>query len=203
MNARSFRKLAPIVTAVPFLAMLPARSLAEESGGYLELKGGVYAPTASQSVGQIENLGTFPTSGDFDVALGATLGLIGLQLDAGYLWTSASGVQVSGFPLNAVVQVRFPVLFLVPYLEAGLGVFISTAKFSEGNSGSSSKAAFMAPLGGGLDFVLGALILGVEARYLYISPTDYNFSSSFGSNTATLHMAGVAVTGNIGFRFSN
>lgn len=203
MKIRSTRTSLLMVSIIATLLALPTRSQADAGNTYLMLKGGVFAPTVSQSVNQIGSLGTFPPSGDFDLALGAMLGIVGLQLDAGYLWTSSSGVKVSGFPVSAVLQLRFPILFLVPYIEAGLGVFISSASFSNGNSGSSSKAAFMAPLGGGLDFLLGPFILGVEARYLYISPTDYNFSNSFGSNTATLHMAGVAVTGNIGFRFSD
>jgi len=202
MRVRSIRALALLVS-IAALLILPSDGAADATGGYLMLKGGVFAPTASQSVNQIGNLGTFPTSGDFDLALGTMFGLLGLQLDAGYLWTSSSGVKVSGYPVSAVLQLRFPILFVVPYIEAGLGVFIATASFSDGSSGSSSKAAFMAPLGGGVDLLLGPLIVGAEARYLYISPTDYNFSNSFGSNTASLHMAGVAVTGNIGFRFSN
>jgi hypothetical protein len=191
-----------LLAVLAFLLALPSPSLADDSGGYVVLKGGGYFPTASSAIPSGQSF-TFPPSGDVELGLGGAFGLLGVQLDAGYLWTKNSSGQANGVPITGVLQLRFPVLFVVPYVEAGVGLFINTARVSVGSatSASSTKASFMAPFGGGVDVLLGPLLLGAEVRYIYISPTDYNFSTSASSNVATLRMDGVVVTADVGYRF--
>jgi len=121
----------------------------------LELKGGPCSLTASQSISGVENLETFPASGDVELPVGYAFGLVGMEVDAGSPWTGASSPEVSGVPLSIVRQLRFAVLSLVAQIEAGLCVFLNTAKCTTGDLGSSTIAVFAAPFGPSLDFLLG------------------------------------------------
>jgi len=191
-----------LTAALALAAILLPGAAAADGNSYVVLKGGVYVPTASNVVGSI-NFSSFPPSGDIELGVGTAIGILGLQLDAGYLWTSknqdAGSVQLSGVPITGVLQLRFPIAIVVPYIEAGVGLFINTAKLTAVSSSfSNTKVAFMAPLGGGVDVLLGPILVGAEARYLYISPQSYTFGTF---PVSTLHMDGVVVTGNLGYRF--
>jgi len=183
---------------------LPSLAAADDKNGYVVLKGGVYFPTATNVIGALNqvNLGTFPTSGDVELGVGTSFGILGIQLAAGYLWTAkneANGsIAVGGVPVTGVLQLRFPIFFVVPYIEAGVGFYTNTAKLTVGTSISTTKVAFMAPLGGGVDLLLGPFLAGVEARYLYINPTSYTWGTF---PVSTLNMQGVVLTGNLGYRF--
>jgi len=196
------RSLAAATALAVALAAAPSR--AEDRNGYVVVKGGGYFPTASNAISVASNPQTWSlnTAGDVEAAVGASFGMLGFYVSGGYLWTnsntSGTNVQVTGLPFSGVLQLRIPILFVVPYLEAGVGLLVNTAKAP---SVSSTKTSFMVPAGGGVDFLLGPILLGAEARYLYVSPTTYDFGSSFSSNTATLRMSGVVVTANLGYRF--
>jgi len=205
VTPRPIRTLAFAVAAALVAAALPTRGSADERSAYVELKGGAYLPTATSVGGAFDQISftQFPPSGDVELALGTSFGILGVQLSGGYLWTSkdATGgtLQVTGAPITGVLQLRIPIAFVVPYVEAGVGVFINTAKISTvQTAASSTKTTFMAPLGGGIDFLLGPILLGAEVRYLYISPTTYTWN---GFPVSQLKMDGVVITGNIGYRF--
>jgi hypothetical protein len=199
---RSVRRSILAVLAVAFLAA-PAAVHAGET--YLVLKGGVWAPTASNgfsAAGDVVVNGKFPTSGDVELAYGATLGIIGAQISAGYMWSSqtigAATVKASGIPFSAVGQLRLPIFFIQPYLEAGIGGF---ANFASGTDPfttySSTQVSFMVIGGGGVDFFLGPILLGAEARFNYI--TDQNFN--WGGTPITMKLSGVNITANVGYVF--
>jgi len=196
----SARSLALATALAVALAAAPSR--ADDRNGYVVLKGGGYFPTATNAWEAATNPTsfTFQTGGDVELGVGGAFGLLGVQADVGYLWSSYSNVQVTGVPVTAVLQLRIPIFFVVPYLEAGVGIFVSTAK-NTSTSENSTKTVFMAPLGGGVDFLLGPILLGVEARYLYISSANYDISSSVSTNTAKLGFSGVSATLNVGYRF--
>lgn len=183
------------LTLAALAALAVAVPTASRADTYIELKGGVYVPTAGEaisSIGGLVNSGTMPTGGDIELALGWKAGILGLQLSAGYLWSSNDTLQSSGIPFTGVVQLRFPILFVQPYLEAGIGGFVNTAK-AKGLDVSETKVSFAAVGGGGVDLVFGPLLVGAEARYLYVSPTDFSFG--------TLKASGVLVTANLGYIF--
>lgn len=192
------RSLLALASAfVVFLA--PASTHAAET--YLALKGGVWAPTASNgfsAASDVVTTGKFPTSGDIELAYGATLGIIGAQVSAGYMWTSQvlDGVTVkaNGIPLTAVGQLRLPIFFIQPYLAAGIGVFTNFGSASgSGITLSATKFSFMVVGGAGVDFMLGPILLGAEARYNYI--TDQTF------DWGTMKLSGVNITANVGYIF--
>ncbi len=178
---------------------------ADDRSAYVEVKGGAYLPTATSVGGAFDQISfsQFPPSGDVELALGTSFGILGVQLAGGYLWTSKDApggtLQVTGAPINVLLQLRIPIAIVVPYLEAGVGVFVNTAKISTvETAASSTKTVFMAPLGGGVDVLLGPILLGAEVRYLYISPTTYTWN---GFPVSQLKMDGVVITGNLGYRF--
>jgi hypothetical protein len=193
---RSFRpSLLAGLTAVALLAT-PSASRGDT---YLELKGGGYFPTAGDVAAAIGNVSTssLATGGDVELALGFKWGLIGAQLTAGYLWSSNPNLLASGIPFTGVIQLRLPIFFIQPYLELGLGGYVNTVKLTPSNV-SETKISFVAVGGGGVDFILGPIILGAEARYLYISPQDFTLGLP---STSTLKMSGVVATANIGYIF--
>ena len=202
---RCVRRSILAVLAVAFLAA-PAAASAGET--YLALKGGVWAPTASDGFSAAGGVvsGKFPTSGDVELAYGATLGIIGAQISAGYMWSTqtvttpigAATVKASGIPFSAVGQLRLPIFFIQPYLEAGIGGFANFASGTDPSATySSTKVSFMVIGGGGVDFFLGPILLGAEARFNYI--TDQSFD--WGSTPVTMKLSGVNITANVGYVF--
>lgn len=203
---RSVRRSILAVLAAAFLAA-PAAVHAGDT--YLALKGGIWAPTASDGFATAGSLpgsiasGKFPTSGDVELAYGATLGIIGAQISAGYMWTSqvvtdpggqgSATVKAGGIPFSAVGQLRLPIFFIQPYLEAGVGGFVNFASATGDLTVSATKVSFMAIGGAGVDFFLGPILLGAEARYNYI--TEQNF------DWGTMKLSGVTITANVGYVF--
>jgi hypothetical protein len=192
--------------AAALLLAVPTTSRAET---YLALKGGVWVPTASEgwsavtAAGSSIASGKLPTSGDIELAYGATLGIIGAQIGAGYMWstaTDASGAEVktNGVPFYAVGQLRLPIFFIQPYLEAGIGGFMNFASASTPAAGgsvsqSATKVSFMVIGGAGVDFLLGPILLGAEARYMYITEQTFDWGN--------LKPSGVVITANVGYVF--
>jgi hypothetical protein len=196
----AFRSALPGLAAALLLAV-PAATRAET---YLALKGGVWAPTAKDGFAAASNVvsGQFPTSGDVELAYGATLGIIGAQISAGYMWssqtlTSTGGtgtVKASGIPFSAVGQLRLPIFFIQPYLAAGIGGFVNFGSASgDGVTLSATKVSFMVIGGAGVDFILGPILLGAEARYNYITEQTFDWG--------TMKLSGVTVTANVGYVF--
>jgi len=202
--------LRSVLAGLVAAAVLAAPSLASAGETYVVLKGGVWAPTASAGFTAAGSLpgsvvsGKFPTSGDIELAYGAALGIIGAQISAGYMWTSQSltepvtgevgTAKVNGIPITAVGQLRLPIFFIQPYLEAGIGGFVNFASASSPNfNQSATKVSFMVVGGAGVDFFLGPILLGAEARYNYI--TDQTF------DWGTMKLSGVTITANVGYIF--
>ncbi|HQR29528.1 MAG TPA: hypothetical protein PLL32_03895 [Anaeromyxobacteraceae bacterium] len=203
---RSLRTSLLAVAAVASLS-LPSAARAET---YLALKGGVWVPTANEGWSAITGAGSsiasgkMPTSGDVELAYGATLGIIGAQIGAGYMWNTAtdaaSGAQVktNGVPFYAVGQLRLPIFFIQPYLELGIGGFANFASAQASlpggvTSSSATKVSFMAIGGVGVDFLLGPILLGAEGRYLYITEQTFDWGN--------LKPSGVTITANVGYVF--
>jgi hypothetical protein len=145
-----------------------------------------------------------PTSGDIELAYGATLGIIGAQIGAGYMWNTATDattgaeVKTNGVPFYAVGQLRLPIFFIQPYLELGIGGFANFASSQVPAAGgsvsaSATKVSFMAIGGAGVDFLLGPILLGAEARYLYITEQTFDWGN--------LKPSGVTITANVGYIF--
>jgi hypothetical protein len=193
-----------ILAALASLAVVvaPASTLAAET--YLALKGGVWVPTASDGYNSVADAvnGKFPTSGDVELAYGATMGIIGAQIAGGYMWSSqtisdaggSATVKANAVPLYVLGQLRLPIFFIQPYLELGIGGLANFASASGGGiSLSATKYSFLAIGGAGIDFILGPILLGAEARYMYVSEQTFDWGA--------MKLSGVNITANVGYVF--
>jgi hypothetical protein len=196
---KAIRRLALVALAA--VLAVPTASNAET---YLALKGGVWVPTASDGysaiTGSIDSIGSgkFPASGDVELAYGATMGIIGAQIATGYMWssTTTNGVTVkaNAVPLYAVGQLRLPIFFIQPYLELGIGGLANFASAQDLNATlSSTKFSFLVVGGAGVDFFLGPILLGAEARYMYVTPQSFSWGD--------MKLSGVNITANVGYVF--
>jgi len=197
----SVRRSLLAALAIAAVLAFPAMSRADS---YVALKGGVWVPTASDGFGAINDAGAaiaggkFPASGDVELAYGATLGIIGAQIAGGYMWSSqvvdGTTVNANAVPLYVLGQLRLPIFFIQPYLELGIGGLanFASAKIS-GVSVTGTKFSFLAIGGAGVDFILGPILLGAEARYMYVSEQTFAWGS--------MRLSGVNITANVGYVF--
>ena len=58
---------------------------------------------------------------------------------------------------------------------------------------SATKFSFLAIGGAGVDFILGPILLGAEARYMYVSEQTFDWGS--------MKLSGVNITANVGYVF--
>jgi len=188
-----------LLAALAAFAILAVPASARAGDTYLALKGGVWAPTAIDGVSSINGAfatGKLPASGDVELAYGATLGIIGAQIASGYMWSSTTdattGVttKANAVPLYVLGQLRLPIFFIQPYLELGIG---GLANFASFGGLSATKFSFLAIGGAGVDFILGPILLGAEARYMYASEQTFDWGS--------MKLSGVNITVNVGYVF--
>ena len=167
------------------LAVVPAS--AGDDGGYFVVKGGYFSPTSGGFQNTSMDGNTYwEVAGGYDF-----LRFFGVELGVGYLQTQNSKIDVYSVPITLSGKLQFPILFFVPYLKAGGGVYYTDGSSRTGQ-GSDSDWAWGYQGGGGIDFRLGPLILGVEAKYLAVDAS---------LKMGDLKVEGVVTTGNIGFRF--
>lgn len=182
----------PIVAAAAALAMaaLPVRAKALDT--YLVLKGGYYWPSAEIAHAQSAGVKLDPKFCGA-AGLGANLMFFGFEVTGGYLSSSNALLKTSAVPVLLTVKLRAPIAFVAPYLELGGGAYFTSVTPVVG--ASEKKTGFGGHVGGGVDFTVSSIMLGVEARYLFMDPgftlTDY----------AGVKLDGVTVTANVGFLF--
>jgi hypothetical protein len=187
-----------LLAGLAAFAVLAAPASAHAANTYLALKGGVWAPTAQDGISGIAGVanGKLPTSGNVELAYGATMGIIGAQIAGGYMWSSTtdatSGIttKANAAPLYVVGQLRLPIFFIQPYLELGIG---GLANFASSGGLSATKFSFLALGGVGVDFILGPILLGAEARYMYVTEQTFDWGA--------MKLSGVNVTINLGYVF--
>jgi opacity protein-like surface antigen len=179
------RGMALALLAGFILSLLPATGArAEDYWRYVVLKGGYYGPR--DEFGEDD----FDGKDYWELGLGLDIGIIGLEIGAGYMKTENDFLEVRTIPILGTGKLRFPILFLYPSLEAGAGTYFSDIDPVVGDSGSQTDVGYHAGLG--VDFRMDRLLVGVEARYLWIESEYEN---------EDLNLDGLIVTGNVGFRF--
>lgn len=170
------------------IAALPAPARAFDT--YLVLKGGYYWPSAEIAYAQAAGV-KLDSKFTGAAGLGANLLFFGLEVTGGYLSSSNALLKYSAVPVLATVKLRAPIVFVAPYLELGGGAYFTSVTPVVG--ASEKKTGFGGHVGGGVDLTVSSILIGVEARYLFMDPgftlTDY----------AGLKLDGVTVTVNVGF----
>jgi hypothetical protein len=181
-----------LLAALAAATVIAAPASTHAADTYVALKGGVWAPTAQDGISGITGVasGQLPASGNVELAFGATMGIIGAQISGGYMWSDLNGVKANAVPLYVLGQLRLPIFFIQPYLELGIG---GLANFASFGTLSETKFSFLAIGGAGVDFILGPILLGAEARYMYVSEQTFAWGS--------MRLSGVNVTVNLGYIF--
>ncbi len=181
----------PIAAAAALaIAALPVRARALDT--YVVLKGGYYWPSAEIAYAQAAGVKLEPKFCGA-AGLGVNVLFLGLEVTGGYLSSSNVLLKTSAVPVLLTAKLRAPLVIVAPYLELGGGAYFTSVTPVVG--ASEKKTGFGGHVGGGVDFTLSSIMLGVEARYLFMDPgftlTDY----------AGLKLDGVTVTANVGFLF--
>ena len=191
--------LALILVLLTF--MIPRALWAEdEKKAYVVLKGGGFFPTSSDLRDQDAKVGVIGQLG-FGYYL---LPFLSLEASAGYFETKGDMENTNTqrkfniYPLELTGKLGLPILFLEPYVLAGVGGYYvrSTAANQEE---TSMRGGYFG--GAGINFNLGPIILGLEGRYLFLKADAPAPTSSNPSATTDVKLDGIIATGNVGFRF--
>jgi hypothetical protein len=174
----------PAPAPAPAPAPPPPEKPEREYSSYVALKGGYFGPSGSFQGS------SFSGNGAFEAAIGYGR-VFGLELASGYMKTTASGAKVETIPLLLSLRFALPIAFVAPFAEAGAGACYNKAT-AGGTSNSGWAAEWHAGLG--LDFLLGPLLLGAEARYM-------GFSHSFSNLGGSVSLDRYAVLARAGLRF--
>lgn len=180
-------------------------SQASGAGSYVALKGGVYSPSASFNLGNVDLTTTF--EGDTksgingEIAIGHYfLPTLALELGAGYFKgtgsfqaetvTAARGqVDFNVVPIIVSAKALIPAGPVNPYGEVGLGAYVTQFNVSDNLNTFSGTTTFGLHTGAGLNINLTpAAFLGVEGRYVWANP-------SFGDQKITLNDTEYALNG--------
>jgi hypothetical protein len=169
---------------LPLLVLLASPPSAARAESWAAISGGAYVPTATSGFGSLQ---ARPTA---TVAVGYDWEYVGASAWAAIVTTQAGLLQETCFPVMARLRVRLPLGLAVPYAFAGVGFAPAHAAV---DLVPFDTVAFTGQAGAGLELVFGdRLTLGVEAGYLWLSP-----SYSFG----TVQLDGVMALATFGLRF--
>jgi opacity protein-like surface antigen len=185
-----------------FLALMVPGALWAGDGkdAYVVLKGGGYFPQSSDLKDQDAKSGFIGQVG-FGYYL---LPILSLEASGGYMETKGNLADTnterkfSLYPLELTGKLGLPILFLEPYVEAGVGGYYvkSTAASQEETSWRGGYFG-----GAGISFNVGPIILGLEGRYLFLKASGPAPTSSNPSAKSDVKLDGIIGTFNVGFRF--
>jgi outer membrane protein W len=183
----------------------PQTSGAEKLGSYVAFKGGIYSPSASFNLANVDIETTFEgdtqTGIDGEIAIGHYfLPTLALELGAGYF--KAKGSFKAGSAPAADPQVDFDVIPILvsakafipagrvdPYGELGIGAYITQLDVSHNLNTFSGTTTFGLHVGAGLNVnITPRAFLGVEGRYVWANP-------SFGDQKIKLNDTEYALNG--------
>jgi outer membrane protein W len=174
-------------------------------GSYLALKGGVYSPSASFNLGNVDLQTTFEgdtkTGFDGELAIGHYfLPTLALELGAGYFKGKGSfpaanaieprrQVDFNVVPVIVSAKALIPVGPVDPYAELGIGAYFTKFNVSDNLNTFSGTTTFGLHTGGGLNVNISqSAFIGVEARYVWANP-------SFGDQKIKLNETEYALNG--------
>jgi opacity protein-like surface antigen len=185
-----------------FLTLMAPRALWAGDGNdaYVVLKGGGYFPLSSDLKDQDAKTGFLGELG-FGYYL---LPFLSLEVAGGYFGTKGdmentnTERKFSLYPLEVTGKLGLPILFLEPYVEAGVGGY-----YVKSTAGSQEETSWRGGYfgGAGINFNLGPIILGLEGRYLFLKAPAPAPTSSNPSATTDIKLDGIIGTLNVGFRF--
>jgi hypothetical protein len=83
------------------------------------------------------------------------------------------------YAIAAALKLGLPIAFVEPYVLGGAGVGLGGAWLDHGSPGGSEHTSFGFPLhaAAGIDFHFGKVLVGVEARQVWLTYDHVNFDS--------------------------
>jgi outer membrane protein W len=193
------KKAFTIAMAMAFLfAIAPTSTMSaedREKSSYVAFKAGIYSPSASFDVSNINVETTFDgdteTGVDAEIAIGHYfLPTVILELGAGYFKSKGSfeteTSEANDFEFNVIPVILsgkfiIPVGSVGPYGEVGIGAYFSSLDVSNNGNSFSGTSTFGIHAGAGIDVPVGETVfLGLEGRYVWADP-------SFGEQTITIN----------------
>lgn len=192
-----------LVLAVVLIGIAPSVSLAEGSSDYTVLKYGIYSPSSTYD---LENINVHTKTGfDAEIAFGHyVLPMLALELGVGYFESKGSPAAQPGetklkvVPILLTAKVFLPLMLIEPYGEFGIGYYITKFEVSGlsgslANVSSDRKGVVGLHTGAGVNVNITPIVfVGAEGRYLWAKP-------SFGGQDIKLD--GFTVTADLGFRY--
>ena len=179
--------IAAVIVGISIMLVFVPFALAGDS--YLSFKGGYFSPSSKGGFQNTDlNGNTY-----WEIAVGLDFArFFGTELSVGYLQPKSDKVDIYSVPVMVSLKAQFPIAIFVPYLKVGGGGLYTHANSNLG-LGSDSSWNWGYQAGGGIDFRLGPVLLGLEAKYIAVNTANLNVGD--------LKMEGVIATGNIGLRF--
>jgi prepilin-type N-terminal cleavage/methylation domain-containing protein len=201
--------LIELMIVVAIIGIAAPVSAAENPSNYVVVKGGIYAPSKTFDVrningGGIDRVDT-KTGFDGEFAIGHYfLPVFATEMGVGYLESKGSPAVSPGetnlkvLPVLVTAKGLLPLGEIEPYCELGIGAYFTKLNVTGnlGNFSSSTKGAFGLHAGVGVNFnITEDVFLGVEGRYLWAKPS---FSAS---RVQDIDLGGFTLTADLGFRF--
>ena len=191
--------LAAVVFSLVGLASEGAK--AEKPENYLALKGGIYSPSATFNLKNVDVETTFDadtdTGFDGELAYGHYfLPTLALELGVGYFkgkgsvsTTPTESLDFDVIPLIVSAKALIPVGQVDPYGELGIGAYFTSFDVSDNLNTFEGTTTFGIHAGAGLNVNISkSAFLGLEGRYVWAEP-------SFGDQTIKLNDAEYSLDG--------
>jgi outer membrane protein W len=195
-------KLVLVLIAMSIATVLASRaSGAERPGNYLAFKGGIYSPSATFDIGNIDVSTTFDadtkTGFDGEIAYGHFfLPTFAMEMGIGYFkgtgsfaTTPPQAMDFNVIPVIVSAKAFIPAGPIDPYGEVGIGAYFTDFNVSDNLNTFSGNSTFGLHTGAGLNANISPnYFLGVEARYVWANP-------SFGDQAIRLNDTEYALNG--------
>ena len=156
---------------------------AERLGSYVALKGGIYSPSATFDLKNLDVETTFKadtkTGFDGEIAIGHYfLPTLALELGVGYFKGKGSFATTPSHPMDfnvipAIVSAKalIPVGPVDPYGEFGIGAYFTKFNVSDNLNTFSGTTTFGIHAGAGMNVnITKNAFIGVEGRYVWANP---------------------------------
>jgi opacity protein-like surface antigen len=168
-------------------AFVPRISAEERSASYVALKGGIYSPSNTFTLDNLDIDTTFEsdteTGFNGEIAIGHyVLPTLALELGAGYFKgtgtvpsdsvSSRHQVDIDVIPVIVSAKALIPVGSVDPYGEAGIGAYFTQIDVADSRNDVGATTTFGIHAGGGVNVnVSPTMFIGAEGRYVWADPS--------------------------------
>lgn len=196
------KRIGSVLIMFAAMAFVSHASAAEKPGSYLALKGGIYSPSATFDLSNVEVETTFDGDTETGVAGEIAFGhyvlpTLALELGIGY-FKGAGSIETSSrredldfdvIPVILSAKALIPVGSVDPYGEFGIGAYFTEFNADDNLNTFETTTTFGIHAGAGVNVgITQHAFIGAEGRYVWAEP-------SFGDQTITLNDEDYALNG--------